>query len=67
VQSKEDRREYRLRLTPSGRRLFRELEPLVLDYERKLLNRLGESEGRRVDRAVAALEEALGLRPEKLQ
>jgi len=67
VQSKEDRREYRLRLTPSGRRLFRELEPLELDYERKLLNRLGESEGRRVDRAVAALEEALGLRPEKLQ
>ncbi|WP_119388556.1 MarR family winged helix-turn-helix transcriptional regulator [Taklimakanibacter lacteus] len=61
VQSKEDKREYRLRLTSSGRRLFRELEPLVLDYERRLLNQLGDSEERRMEKAIGALERALGL------
>lgn len=65
VQSKEDKREYRLRLTSSGRRLFRELEPLVLDYEKRLLNQLGDSEERRMERTIGALERALGLGQER--
>ena len=65
VQSPQDKREYRLRLTPSGRKLFLKLEPLVLDYERKLMQHLGENDGRRLEKGVAALEQALGIEPER--
>lgn len=61
LQSPADKRAFHLRLTAAGRRLFRQLEPLVLDYERKLLARLSESEGRALDRGIAALEKALQL------
>lgn len=64
VQSKADKREYRLRLTAAGRRLFAELAPLVLDYEKKLLGQLGESDGKRLDKAISGLEQALGLSKE---
>jgi DNA-binding MarR family transcriptional regulator len=62
VQSSNDKRAYRLRLTGEGRKLFRELEPLVMDYEKKLMAQLGETDGRRLDKAVSALERALGLK-----
>lgn len=61
IQSPDDKRAFHLRLTAAGRRLFRQLEPLVLDYERKLLARLSESEGRALDRGIGALEKALKL------
>jgi DNA-binding MarR family transcriptional regulator len=64
AQSPDDKRAYRLRLTAQGRKLFRELEPLVLDYERKLMDRLGEKDGRRLEKAISALEQALGLNSE---
>jgi DNA-binding MarR family transcriptional regulator len=61
VQSSDDKREYRLRMTASGRKLFLKLEPLVLDYEKRLMDRLGEADARRLDKAILALEQALGL------
>ncbi len=63
VRSPHDKREYRLRLTASGRKLFRQLEPLVLDYEEKLIGQMGE-DNRRLERAIGALEKALGLEAE---
>ena len=54
-----------MRLTPQGRQLFLKLEPLVLAYEKKLMNQLGESDGRRLTKAVAALEQVLGLDAER--
>ena len=60
LRSSEDKREYRLRLTAAGRRLFRELEPLVLDYEQRLVRLIGD-DGRRLERSITALEKALGL------
>src|SRR5262245_46819101 len=65
VQSPEDKRAYRLRLTPQGRPLFLKLEPLVLDYEKRLMGQLGEAQGRGLTKAVAALEQALGLDTER--
>jgi DNA-binding MarR family transcriptional regulator len=65
IQSPADKRAYGLRLTPQGRQLFLKLEPLVLDYEKRLMEQLGESDGRRLTRAVAALEQALGLESER--
>jgi DNA-binding MarR family transcriptional regulator len=64
VRSPDDKREYRLQLTAAGRKLFRQLEPLVLDYESRLIGRMGESEGRRLEKAITALEKALGLATE---
>ncbi|QIG48548.1 MarR family transcriptional regulator [Nordella sp. HKS 07] len=61
IRSPDDKREFRLRLTASGRRLFRQLEPLVLDYERKLLARLADSEGHALEKGITALERALKL------
>ncbi len=64
VQSPHDKREYRLRLTASGRKLFSKLAPLVLDYESRLLAQLGGADARRLDKAIGALEQALGLETE---
>lgn len=61
IRSPEDKREYRLQLTAAGRKLFRQLEPLVLDYEGRLIGQMGESEGRRLEKAITALEKVLGL------
>ncbi|HTN95691.1 MAG TPA: MarR family transcriptional regulator [Nordella sp.] len=61
VQSPDDKRSFQLRLTAAGRKLFRQLEPLVLDYERKLIARLSESEGRALEKSLTALERALKL------
>lgn len=61
VQSSDDKRSFQLRLTAAGRKLFRQLEPLVLDYEKKLLARLSEAEARALERGITALERALDL------
>ena len=61
IRSPDDKRAFYLHLTAAGRRLFRQLEPLVLDYERRLLARLSESEGRALDKGIGALERALKL------
>jgi DNA-binding MarR family transcriptional regulator len=65
VQLPDDKRAYHLRLTAQGSKLFRELAPLVLDYERNLMAQLGETDGRRLTKAVSALEQALGLEGER--
>lgn len=61
VRSSADKRAYVLKLTSGGRKAFRQLQPIVLNYERELLARLGESEATRLKKAIAALEMALGL------
>jgi len=61
IQSPDDKRIFHLRLTAAGRRLFRQLEPLVLDYENKLLAKLSDGEGRALARGIGALEKALKL------
>ncbi|MBK1871194.1 MarR family winged helix-turn-helix transcriptional regulator [Aestuariivirga sp. YIM B02566] len=61
IRAPDDKRAFHLRLTAAGRKLFRQLEPLVLDYERDLLARLSESEGRALARGIGALEKALKL------
>jgi DNA-binding MarR family transcriptional regulator len=61
VQSGTDRRAYVLRLTPDGRKVFRTLQPLVLDYERRLLAQIGVGEAARLEKGIAALEAALKL------
>ena len=61
AQSRDDKREYRLRMTAAGRKLFLKLEPLVLDYEKRLMGKLGAADAHRLDRAILALERALGL------
>ena len=65
IQSSKDKRAYRLRLTPQGRQLFLKLEPLVLDYEKRLMEQLGETDGRRLAQAIVALDQALGLETER--
>jgi DNA-binding MarR family transcriptional regulator len=64
IQAPDDKRAFHLRLTASGRRLFRQLEPLVLGYERDLLARLSDGDGRALDRGIGALEKALKLQGE---
>jgi DNA-binding MarR family transcriptional regulator len=61
VQSGTDRRAYVLRLTADGRRALRALQPLVLDYERRLLQQIGAGEAARLEKSIAALEAALEL------
>lgn len=61
IQSSDDKRAFQLRLTAAGRKFFRQLEPLVLDYERKLIARLSEGEGRALEKSITALERALQL------
>jgi DNA-binding MarR family transcriptional regulator len=56
-----DKRAYRLRLSTNGRKLFRLLQPIVLDYQRELLGRVRPVHGRALLQGIAALEEALGL------
>jgi DNA-binding MarR family transcriptional regulator len=50
-----DRRTKTLRLTPSGRRLFDDLVPLVVERERQLLAVLDAEERAALDRALAKL------------
>lgn len=56
-----DRRAFLLRLTGEGKKLFRQLRPLVLDYEERLLAQISAAEIKSLLRGVGALEGALGL------
>jgi DNA-binding MarR family transcriptional regulator len=53
---KTDKRAYVLRLTSKGKTLFAELLPLVLDFEKKLMDRLSATETKSLSVALLALE-----------
>jgi DNA-binding MarR family transcriptional regulator len=57
-----DRREREVRLTKSGRRMYLELVPLVLERERELLTCLSKEQFRGFVAAMEALESFLGLK-----
>jgi DNA-binding MarR family transcriptional regulator len=63
--SRNDKRAHVLKLTPKGRRLFRQLRPLVLDYQKTLLGRVAPKEADALLRGVSAFERALGLKGEE--
>jgi DNA-binding MarR family transcriptional regulator len=56
-----DKRAMVLRLTGEGRTLFRQLKPVVLAYERKLLAEIGPTAAKALTRGIEELERALGL------
>jgi DNA-binding MarR family transcriptional regulator len=56
-----DKRALVLRLTGKGKKLFRELQPLVLGYEEELLAQISAADGKALRRGIEALERALGL------
>ena len=58
-----DKRSFTLALTSEGRRLFRQLLPLVLDFERNLIASLSDADARALLKGLAGLESAL-LGPE---
>ncbi|MCA3555107.1 MarR family transcriptional regulator [Aestuariivirga sp.] len=60
--SSSDRRSFTLTLTGAGRRMFRRLLPLVLDFERNLIAALSDADARSLLKGLTALEAAL-LRP----
>ncbi|HEX2479860.1 MAG TPA: MarR family winged helix-turn-helix transcriptional regulator [Geminicoccaceae bacterium] len=67
-----DRREAPLRLTAEGRDIYRQLVPIVLDYQDCLLGSLTGSERRMLERLLDKLERELDLpcrpaRPEPLR
>ena len=54
-----DKRAYALRLTPEGRKLFRQLLPLVLSFESELVASISDSDGKALLRGIGALEQSL--------
>lgn len=56
-----DGRSFTLRLTSEGRRVFRQLLPLVLAFEQQLMAELAAADAKALLRGLAALENALGL------
>ena len=56
-----DRREAPLRLTAEGREIYRQLVPIVLDYQDRLLGSLTGSERRMLERLLDKLERELDL------
>ncbi len=59
LESAQDKRALRLRMTAEGRRLFARLQPLVLDFEAALMGGLKENDRRALMKGLAALEGAL--------
>jgi DNA-binding MarR family transcriptional regulator len=53
--SRSDRRRSLLRLSHAGKRVYREVVPFVLAYERELLRPLGRAERAALDRTLAIL------------
>jgi DNA-binding MarR family transcriptional regulator len=58
VTSSQDRRAYRLKVTASGRRLYRAVVPLALSYERLLLSNLSARQISILRRQLRQLEQA---------
>ncbi len=62
-----DRRRSVLELSAAGRRIYRSITPVLLDYERALLHPLSARERRQLDRILSKLtEEARALGPPRL-
>lgn len=61
IVSDADGRAYSLSLSNEGRRLFQKLQPLVLDFERALLEMLASGDAKALVRGISALEAALDL------
>ena len=61
VPNSDDRRETQLRMTKKGRALYERLAPVVLNYERRLLASLTESDLQGLFHGLDMLEKALGL------
>jgi DNA-binding MarR family transcriptional regulator len=57
-----DKRAYHLQLTSEGRKLFRQLQPLVLTYEKELLAKIPAADAKGLWRGLRALEQILGLK-----
>jgi DNA-binding MarR family transcriptional regulator len=63
-----DRRRSVLVLSPAGRRIYRQLTPVLLDYENSLLAALSAEERSQLDRILARLTaEAAALGPLRLE
>ena len=56
-----DKRALALRLTPEGRKLFRQLQPLVLAHVEELMGKISAADTKALLKGIAALEDALDL------
>lgn len=54
-----DKRSFTLSLTTAGRRLFRQLLPMVLEFEKNIFLSISDAESRALLKGLAALEKAL--------
>jgi len=61
LDSGDDRREIMLQLTPEGRAVYKELTPLLLERERKLLSCLTAEQSTALDDVLHTLEHSLNL------
>ena len=61
VENREDRREYRLRLTRKGRALYEELIPRLLRRERQILACLSRQEQKKFTALLGKIEQSLDL------
>ncbi|WP_083469114.1 MarR family winged helix-turn-helix transcriptional regulator [Methylobacterium variabile] len=61
LESDDDRREIMLQLTSTGRRVYKELLPLLLAREKELLSCLGPAQAKALDDVLNVLEESLDL------
>ena len=61
VENKDDRREYRLRMTRKGRALYRKLIPRLKRKEREILSCLSARERKDFARALGKIERSLDL------
>jgi DNA-binding MarR family transcriptional regulator len=61
VENEEDRREFNLRLTQKGRKLYEELIPLLLRKESKMLSCLSAQERKDFARLLGKIESSLDL------
>jgi DNA-binding MarR family transcriptional regulator len=61
VENEEDRREFNLRLTQKGRKLYEELIPLLLRKESKMLSCLSTQERKDFARLLGKIERSLDL------
>lgn len=61
VANQDDRREFALQLTPTGRQLYEELIPRLLGKEQEILSCLSAGERKELAAALSKIEQSLGL------
>jgi DNA-binding MarR family transcriptional regulator len=61
VESQDDRREFRLRMTAKGTRLYQQLIPRLLRREREILSCLSAQERKEFATLIGTIEKSLGL------